>query len=945
MRVPVATYRVQFNRDFGFAKALSLVDYLHSLGISDLYASPLLKARSGSLHCYDVTDPRCLNPELGTEEEFEALVRALKMNGMGLLLDIVPNHMAAHPENPWWRDVLETGPSSPYASYFDLTWGPSPSGQEQKLLLPILGDPYGQVLESGQLAVALEAEGFLVRYYDWKLPLSLPSYREILSRCLEALVDDSGPSSEAYRALARCLEALEEIIRSNPPNSEEARALKEGLWNAYRSHPSVKKCVDEVLRQLNGTPGQPESFHGLHRLLDKQAYRLSFWRRAMDDLAYRRFFDINDMVCLRMEEPEVFEAVHHLVLGLIREGKVTGLRIDHIDGLYDPVAYLHRLEREVAPAAPERPSFYIVVEKILMGDESLPEEWPVCGTTGYEFIHDMNGVFVHSEGLVALDGIYARFTGFEKSFAQVCYGRKKQVMEELFSGEVRRLAQQLVRLACDDRHARDLPEEDLLRALVEVTAWLPIYRTYIRDLDVRARDRAYIEKALDAARRWGPKGSPSPEALDFMERVLLLKAPFGDEAAKKEWLRFVMRWQQFTGPVMAKGLEDTALYLYNRLVSLKEVGTDPFRTDPPVDIETFHESNKARLKRWPYTLNTTSTHDTKRSEDVRARINVLSEIPTAWDRRLSRWSRWNRPKKPVVNERLVPDPNMEVLIYQTLLGAWPLRPDEEEDFRERLKEYLIKAAREAKVHTSWIRPDADYEQALLAFVDSLLEPSEENPFREDFLRFQRRVAFYGALNALGQVVLKVASPGVPDFYQGTELWDFSLVDPDNRRPVDFAGRAQMLGEIKKRQEESLLGLVRELTESWEDGRIKLFVTYRALRFRQAHRELFLEGDYTPLEATGTRQEHICAFARSLSGKWTLALVARWLTRLTAPGKLPLGRRVWGDTALLLPKEAPYRWENILTGEVLTASSQGSRGRSLPLHRVFETLPVALLRAL
>lgn len=950
MRIPLATYRLQFNRDFTFEKARALIPYLHALGITDLYASPLLGARSGSLHCYDVTDPGRLNPELGTEEEFEALIEELKSREMGLVLDIVPNHMAASPENPWWADVLENGPASPYASYFDIDWHPASGHIKDQVLLPILGDPYGQVLEQQELALGLDQGGFYVRYWEHRFPINVGTYKSVLTYRTGS---ESGASLEAGGELAGLIEAVDSLPAPDPKEPEKSserqlacRSIKERLWRLYTTSAEFKGFIDENVRHFNGIKGEAESFSLLDGLLKQQAYRLVFWRRAADQINYRRFFDVSDLVSLRVEDPRVFEATHGLIRRLAQEGKVTGLRIDHIDGLFDPLDYLRRLQQSMAPSpteGQEGPSFYIVVEKVLVGNETLPEEWPVSGTTGYEFLNTTNGVFVNPEGLGALAGIYSKFTGFETSFADISHSRKKMVLEVLFPGEVRRLAHHLSRLAQQDRQAFDLPFDELLQALTEVTACLPVYRTYIRSFEVSARDRFYIERALEAARLWAPRELVSPRALAFLRRVLLLDPEPYARDQKEAWLEFIMHWQQLTGPVKAKGLEDTALYMYHRLISLKEVGSDPHRADLPVDLETFHHRNQLKLQSWPYSLNTSSTHDTKRSEGVRARINVLSEIPRHWRRSLNRWSRLNAPKKQEAEGMAVPDSNMEILIYQTMIGAWPFLAELEEDFRDRLKEYLVKAAREAKVHSSWRRPNQGYESALLSFVDAILAPSEDNEFLEDFLKFQKRVAFYGVFNSLAQLVIKVASPGVPDFYQGSEFWNFRLVDPDNRRPVNFAKRKEALEELQSREGEGLVPLIRELLGGWEDGRLKLFVTYRALNFRRSRRELFLEGSYIPIHAQGRREENLCAFARNRGQEWVVAAVPRWLTRLRTLGKVAVGRAFWGDTALLLPKEAPDVWENVLTGKRTTASVTDEGERMLPIHSVFSALPLGLLK--
>jgi len=947
-RVPGSTYRLQFNKGFRFEDARELVPYLQALGITDLYASPIFQARRGSTHGYDVTDPTCLNPELGTAEEFESLVRELKNHRMGLLLDIVPNHMAASPENRWWTDVLENGPTSPYAAYFDIDWSPATNAVEDKVILPILGGPYRSVLENQELILGLDKDGFSIHYYNTRLPLQPKSYRRIFAHRIATLEKAVGTAHPAFRALVDFINAIQKLPVGSPVDPRlfeerhrEKQIMKARLWSLYQSHSEITTFLNNNLRIFNGTKGNPTSFDLLDELLADQAYQLGFWRVAREQLNYRRFFDISDLVSVRVENPTVFQATHALIFELINAGKVTGLRADHIDGLYDPLEYFQRLQASIVPEAQTQeipPRFYVVVEKILIGDEALPEDWPVHGTTGYEFIKAVNMLFVDPRGIRTLDKVNATFTSIEASFQDVVYHRKKQVMKELFMGEVRSLAHDLNWVAEQDRHARGLRGEQLSQALVEVTACLPIYRTYIRDREVSPHDRPFIEQALREAKRRHP--APSTAALDFLQRLLLLDFPASlPDDEREAWLRFVRRWQQFTGPIMAKGLEDTSLYVYNRLISLNEVGGDPAARG--LSVEAFHRHNVASGTRWPYTMNATSTHDTKRSEDVRARINVLSELPDEWAKRLRLWSHWNRPQKRQVNGKLVPDPNEEMLLYQTLIGAWPLVKKEVPAFRKRLKAYMIKAAKEAKVHTSWIDPNADYEQALVAFVDLILKASNRNKFLPDFLRFQKQTAFYGAFNALAQVLLKLASPGVPDFYQGTELWDFSLVDPDNRRPVDFTKRARFLQDLKRREKKDILGLVSKLLARWEDGRIKLFVTSRALDFRKAQTELFLEGDYLPLYASGRRKEQVCAFARRKELAWNLVVVPRLFAKLVPEGKVPLGQRVWGTGQLILPPGAPARWLNIFTGETLKVSSASGR-KVLPLKSVFQHLPVALL---
>ncbi len=954
-RAPAATYRVQFNLGFRFSDARNLVPYLHDLGITDLYASPRFKARKGSSHGYDVADPERVNSELGTEEEFGELVQRLKDYDMGLVLDIVPNHMAASPENPWWMDVLENGEGSDYARFFDIDWHPATTKaaflQENKILLPVLGDLYGRVLENQELSLKLDERGLFVGYYETRLPLDPKSYRLLLQDALERMRNDPECPAETVERLAAIQKAVEQLPDRNAREASrvaERRSrkeeIKQSLWRLYQEDRRVHASLEETLLVFNGSRTDPRSFDRLDEILSEQAYRLAYWKIAAEEINYRRFFDISDLVGLRLEDPVVFEARHAQIVQLVREGKVTGLRVDHIDGLYDPLDYLRRLQAALSVSgetSPGRPGFYVVVEKVLGGDEPLPEDWPVAGTTGYEFLNAVNGVFIEPQGLPILESIYTRFTGDGSTFDDVCYSRKKLVMEQLFQGEVNALAHLLGKIAARDRRARDLPFSELTQALIEATACLPVYRTYVRDFNVSPRDRIYMDRALRAAAARNSSDRVSPAAFEFLRRVLTLDPPYYAEAHKKDWLAFVMCWQQFAGPVMAKGLEDTAYYVHNSLISLNEVGGDPIRKNLPTDLEAFHLSNQERPARWPCTLNATSTHDTKRSEDVRARIDVLSELPGQWENGLRRWSRWNQSKKPVVSGRPVPGPAEEVLLYQTMLGAWPLDASEVPGFLERLRAFMLKAAREAKVHTSWMHPRADYEDALSGFLEVILDASGTNRFLRDFLAFQEMAGWYGWLNALSMLMLKMTSPGVPDFYQGTETWNLSLVDPDNRRPVNFEKLARELDELRRREHEAAHALLGHLLENWRDGRVKLYTTWKTLQFRAAHPLCFLEGDYTPLFAAGKKIENLCAFTRRRGGEWVLTAVPRLLTKIVDPGSLPLGQDAWGASGLTLPAGAPQEWANVLTGETLRAGVENKKP-VLRLQNVFRDFPVALL---
>ena len=944
-RIPVSTYRVQFNKDFRFVDCRDIVPYLHMLGIGALYSSPRFQARRGSEHGYDVASPVRVNSELGTDEEFDELCAKLRDYALGLVLDIVPNHMAASDENPWWMDVLENGPASPYAHYFDIEWHPAISKaaflQENKVLLPILGDVYGNVLERGELSVGIDENGFLLRYYERKMPLDPASYGVILEVWISRMKAEFPQQSEAIaelesiRSLAESIPAAaaaepEEIAR----RLNEGRTIKQRLFALYRDQPEPRAAFDATLHQLGEEPQR------MHALLEKQSYRLAYWKMAFEEINYRRFFDITGLVCLREEAEDVFAARHQLILQLVAEGKVTGLRVDHIDGLYDPEGYLDRLQTATAGAASDGPA-YVVVEKILGRGEELPRQWKCSGTTGYDFLNAVNAVTIDGEGLGSIEAAYARFTGKCEPFAEVCYTRNLQVMRELFAAEAQSLGHHLGRLAAQDWRARDVPLAELIAAMVEATACLPVYRTYIRSDELSRWDRATLTRTLELARRRASPGETGDAAFEFLRRVLFLEPSPASDQLRREYLNFVMRWQQFTGPVMAKGVEDTAGYVHNSLISINEVGSDSEREKPPLTVEECHQFLQRRARHWPHSMNASSTHDTKRSEDVRARINVLSERPREWEKCLFRWSKMNRRHKTTVDGIEVPTPDEESLIYQTLLGAWPFEAAEEPAFLERVQQFLIKAVREAKIYSRWTRQNEAHEKALLNFTAEILAAGADS-FREDFLRFQRKIAWHGALNSLSQLLIKITAPGVPDFYQGCELWDLNLVDPDNRRPVDFRKRMQMLEDLRKEQSARLRKVLREILSGWQDGRLKLFLCDRALEFRRMHADLFAGGDYVPLAASGPRAANVFAFARRGKGLWSLTVAPRLTTQLAPAGRPPLGKTVWQETMLALPEDAPQTWQNSLTGDRLSSAPAAQGGRVLLLAEVLQRFPAALL---
>jgi (1->4)-alpha-D-glucan 1-alpha-D-glucosylmutase len=949
LRVPTATYRVQFHANFKFADAENLIPYLHDLGVSHLYSSPSVRARRGSQHGYDVADPLRISAELGTEQEVDRLVAQLHRHGMSLLLDIVPNHMAASPENRWWVDVLENGRESDYASFFDIDWAApgskSPEVQKNHIVLPILTNLYDQVLTDQRIALRLDEDGFYFQAEANRVPISPKTYAPILETAIDFLADSASAGESAIGQVQRILAQ----VRVLAPEATAARSqIKHDLWHVYLAEQPVRVALDETMHAFNGTKGDAASFTKLDSLISMQAYRLSYWRTSTEEVNYRRFFGLNDLVALREEDPKVFESVHALIFRLIAENKISGLRVDHIDGLRDPLEYLQRLQTARKLGEDEDSdalSIYTVIEKIISGAETLPPEWPSAGTTGYDFANAVNTLFVDAKGSRELEVIYRDFTGIHSFFTDTWYVRKKQVMEEIFESDIRSLSFRLGRLAAFDRLGRDIPMRELVRGLKEITARLGIYRTYYRGSELSKRDRRYLEEAIRIARDRTPPSVVSEPAFDFLKRIFLLEATPGLLDHNDERQDFIMRWQQFTGAVMAKGLEDTAFFVHHGLISLNEVGANPFRRHIRFGVNAFHQYNRRTLAEHPYTLNATSTHDTKWSEDVRARINVLSELPEEWKSQLTHWTELNRPKKTQVDGRVVPSPNEEILLYQSMLGVWPFEPLGRVDLpglKERIETFMLKATREAKTHSNWISPNERHEAALRAFSSGILDLSPENTFLTEFSEFARMVAVYGAANGYSQALLKMTSPGVPDLYQGAELWRLSLTDPDNRRPVSFPKRVRFLEELKNMQVESAPEKFTELLDTWEDGRLKLWLTKCVLNFRRAHRELFLQGGYVPVEAGGQHRESVCSFARFAENDWALVAAPRLLTRVVGPGKFPVGD-VWGDGTLKLPVRAPARWENLFTCEKLVATG-GRRERALRLADVLSRLPFAVLVA-
>jgi (1->4)-alpha-D-glucan 1-alpha-D-glucosylmutase len=941
---PAATYRLQFHAGFTFDHARRLVPYLHELGVSHVYASPYLRARSGSMHGYDVADPSSLNPELGSQDDYDRMVAELQRHGMGQLVDVVPNHMGiGDPGNYRWLDVLENGPASSYAMFFDINWRPSGSQARDlvKLVVPTLGDQYGKVLENGELRLEYANGTFGITYYDNRFPVAPDTYPMLLEPAAERLEEELGRRHEYVQELASILTA----VRHLPPRrmldaaaleerNREKEIVKRRINALHSASAEFRAALDAVVDEVNGERGNPSSFDRLDALLDAQSYRLAFWRVAAEEINYRRFFDITELAAVRMEDPEVFKDTHRLLMRFIGEGKIQGLRIDHPDGLRDPAAYFRRLQASchAALGAEGDEPFYVVVEKILEANERLRPDWCVHGTTGYDYLNDLNGVFVARHNEQFFGTIYFRFMRLgAQHFKDLANSTKKMVMLISLASEVNELGYLLRDIASSDRRHRDFTLNSLTFAIREVIATLGIYRTYIDPQTGRASedDRVAIDSAVAEAKRRNPRTDPS--IFDFIGDTLLLR----DEQSQDERrLSFIARFQQTTGPVMAKGTEDTAFYQYNRLLSLNEVGGDPDQFGR--SLTAFHRRNAERARDWPAGLLATSTHDTKRSEDVRARINVLSELPREWRAALTRWARLNGRKRLSVQGRVAPDRNEEYLLYQSLLGAWPFGGLDDE-FVNRICEFMLKALKEAKVHTSWITPNTEYEEAVLQFARAILDPRESSAFLDDLDQLRKKVATFGTFNSLSQTVLKLGSPGVADIYQGNELWDLSLVDPDNRRPVDFDARRRELDWLRAHAHDRSK-LVKALLACPEDGRIKLYLSQRLLSLRRERPHLFVGASYTPVRGN----QHVASFARAADGQVLLiAAPVQIATLMRGTPSPPIGPDVWRDDLLAVPSDRGRPYCDLFTGRELVPVESGGR-TVLRLADVFGSFPVAAL---
>lgn len=877
-RIPVATYRLQLHRDFGFDDAAAVADYLHQLGVSHVYSSPYLQAAPGSKHGYDVVDHHRVNEELGGSDAHDRFSKKLGACGLGQVLDIVPNHMAiSGRRNTYWWDVLENGPSSRYASYFDIEWEVPEEKLRYKSLVPILGDHYGRILHKGEIKIERKGSEFVLRYADHELPAAPRS----LPGILKCAADRSGSDYLAF--LADSYFRLPAATATDKPSLSERHRDKEviaGLLGRLMSEsPFVAETVDACVAEIN------RNIDALHEFLEHQNFRLAYWRTAEQQLGYRRFFDVNTLVGLRMEREQVFADTHALILRWLREGVLDGVRVDHPDGLLDPKQYFERL-RSQAPDA------WILAEKILEPGEEFRADWPINGTTGYEYLNQAGGLFVDRNNQAAISQIYEEFTGQSTDYAAVCRDKKHRVLRDLLGSDVNRLTDLFAQICELHRDRRDYTRHDVIRALRELVACFPVYRTYVVPArgEMTAQDERYVNEAVEAAKRNRPE--LDADLFDFIRDVLFLKVPGELES------QFVLRFQQFTGPAMAKGVEDTVFYCYNRMLSLNEVGGDPGRFG--VTVQEYHDFCEEAQRSHPRTMLASSTHDTKRSEDVRARISLLSEIPTQWRQALERWSANNEKYKT----NGCPDRNTEYFIYQTLIGVWPIE-------NGRLLPYIEKACREAKQQTNWLAPNEEFEKATRAFLEAVLE---DDAFLSDFRKFLKPLIDPGRINSLAQTLLKLTSPGIPDIYQGTEVWDFSLVDPDNRRPVDYKRRRDLLAELPKLSAKQVL-------KRSEEGLPKLWTIYRTLRIRSKLADAFGEnGCYKPLLASGKRADHVVAYMR---GDNVAVAVPRLVFTLNDD---------WKDTTFELPSGD---WKNEL-------SAASVRGGLIRCKELFAQFPVALL---
>ncbi|MET0876418.1 MAG: malto-oligosyltrehalose synthase [Tardiphaga sp.] len=911
--IPVATYRLQLTGEFTFNHAAKVVPYLKSLGITHLYASPFLKARAGSTHGYDIVDHTKFNPELGGEEGFERLSAELKKNDIGLILDFVPNHVGVHfADNPWWLSVLEWGPASPHAASFDIDWDTLPYRARGGVLLPIIGTSYGQALDSGEIELKFDAaEGsFSAWYFEHRLPIAPERYSEILRAVVKEADAAETPAGKAILDLASRYKGLRH------PNLAEAPDFKKELAAVAGG----AELIEKGLEAYRAGPDRPSQIQTLHNLLERQHYKLGQWRLASSEINYRRFFDVNTLAGLRVEDAGTFDEIHSLVKRLIAEDKLQGLRLDHIDGLRDPAQYFQRLRRLVRDNQVDKTKpFYVLIEKILGEDEKLVQLNGVHGTTGYEWLNAITQVLVEEKGLEPLDEIWRQVSNTSPKFAPLLLEAKRRVLETLLLSEFTVLTRLLARIAGGHYTTRDFSADTLRQAFELYVLHFPVYRTYITAAGPSPLDRELINTTIEKARAdW----FGADEGLfDFLRDALTLDLlkPGRVAHSKPRVRRFALKVQQFTGPTMAKSLEDTAFYRYHRLLALNEVGGDPAAKAMP--LSTFHDMMQTRAREWPHGMTATATHDTKRGEDARTRQLALAELPGEWATAVSRWKILNASHLIIDGEMRAPSAAFEYMLYQALLGALP-PGGSDKSFLERMQAYALKAAREGKQETSWLNPNAAYEDGLHLFLERILDPAQSGEFLESLQTFAKRTALLGALNSLSQITLKATMPGVPDFYQGTEFWDFSLVDPDNRRPVDFAERADVLATLQQPDWSAL-------AQGWDNGHIKLAWTRELIKLRTEMADVFTHGDYEPLQVTGPHGEHVIAFARRHQRDAVIVVIGRSFAALTQGG------RAW-------PAADAFDATVLTPGYTLEDAAQ--KTGELAVAGLLKNLPVAIVKA-
>lgn len=940
-KIPDSTYRIQFNRDFTFNKAKEIIHYLKRLGISHVYASPLLSPRQGSRHGYDIVNHNLINQEAGTLDEFNSFVDELHHHGIGLILDIVPNHMYIGKENKWWTDILENGQASEFSHYFDIEWNPIKKEMTGKVLVPVLGDHYGNILSSGQFNFKFNEETgkFSLFYYDLEFPLNPSSYPTILEYRIDVLAARLGTSNRDYLEYLSILTIFKNLPKHTETEYEKARErirekdiAYERLKNLCRQNYIVKGFIEENLIDFKCSQDNPISIDRVHNLLEEQVYRLAYWRVSVDEINYRRFFDINELAAVCVEKPDVFSNTHNFILDLIENKRIDGIRLDHTDGLLDPANYFKKLQYEISKKldinfdtnetnllCSEKLPFYITAEKILAPFEKIPPNWAIHGTVGYEFLNSVNGLFVNKNNEKKLTEIYHKFIEKIINNEEMVLKCKKLIMLTSLTGELNVLSNKLNQIAELYYYYRDYTLNSIRNALIEVISCFPVYRTYISAEGDTTKCGDYIKWAVGLAKK--RSFATDASIFDFIEKVLLLELePDVNSPRYEKILEFVLKFQQYTGPLMAKGFEDTYFYRYNRLISLNEVGGEPSRFG--ISVDEFHQHNLKRMQTTPNSLLNTSSHDSKRSEDLRARISAISEIPEEWQKTVKKWGSFNKKKKI--------DKNDEYLFYQTLVGIWTFDEFNEENRQnliQRLENYILKAARESKVHTSWVNINSEYEQEICGFIRKILNYPEKHPFWKEFIPFQKKIATRGCLNSLSQCVLKLTSPGIPDIYQGSEVFKFNLVDPDNRQPVDYAYNNSLFEKIQNIPEES------------EPDVLKLFFTSTTLNFRQKNLSLFRLGEYIPLETTGKKSENFVAFARLHEGTTSITIVLRLVNDLIfGDNILKISSEVLADTKILLPKSLRgFSWQDIYTKQNKNCSNN-----EFLASEVLNTLPISVL---